>query len=162
MFTLRATGKGAEMRAEGWECASTFVRLSHLFDDLPPCSVCRAVPPVNNVGFRCRVSLDVLFGESRLRRWRTVAERRRSRVAVCSAVENRVRIMSNPILLVSLRVFAGLDGFEIKVHFVVHMWRARVVSDSHRSVGLSAHQLPSDSATEPPTNPRFQAQLGID
>ena len=50
----------------------------------------------------------------------------------------------------SSELFAGLDAFEIKVPFVVHMWRARVVSDSHRSVGLSADQLPSDSATEPP------------
>ena len=50
----------------------------------------------------------------------------------------------------SSELFAGLDAFEIKVHFVVHMWRARVVSDSHRCVGLSADQLPSDSATEPP------------
>ena len=148
------------MRAEGWERAPTFVLLSHLFNDLPPCSVCRAVPPTNHVGFRCRVSLDVLFGESRLRRWRTVAERRRSRVAVCSAVENRVRIMSNPILLVSLRVFAGLDAYEIKVHFVVHVvWRARVVSDSHCSVGLSAHKLPSDSATEPPLTLAFKRSL---
>ena len=70
-----------------------------------------------------------------------------------------MRITSNPILLVPLRVFAGLDAFEIKVHFVVHMERARVVSDSHRSVGLSAQQLPSDSATEPPLTLAFKRSL---
>ena len=150
------------MRAE-WECAPTFVLLSHLFDDLPPCSVCRAVPPTNHVGFRCRVSLDVLFGESRLRRWRTVAERRRSCVAVCPAVETRVRITSNPILLVPLRVFAGLDAFEIKVHFVVHMY---VESKSGQRFPPLRRSL-CTAATQrfryrTATNPRFQAQLGID
>ena len=132
--------------------------LSHLFDGPPLCSVCRAVP-ANHAGFRCRVSLDVLRRESAA----SVEENCRGKTAVvCRSLpsggdpsENHEQPHS--VGVASSELFAGLDAFEeIKVHFVVHMWRARGVSDSHRSVGLSAHQLPSDSATEPPLTLAFK------